>query len=166
MKWKTAIILNILLLGGLSVSEAEARTYTRSCNAAYRVVNADRAQDPVNVWIFTARYSMDQYRPNTIRVVAHDRAMACLRAGWDNLHDDEAPSQCAEASGVYSYPDGILAYAIGREACAAWGLAPGMSVRVWVYANIWGNRGCGGTTTRSRSSRVLLSAWPEEITCR
>ena len=168
MNSKMGIFLSFLSATVLTVPPAEARTYTRSCSATVRITNALRNQVTVDVGRFSARATMDRYKPNSIRVEAHNRAVACVRAGWEHRNDDHGPNECTEDNGVHGYPEGVLAYLVGREACRAWGYEPGQSIHVRVHANVWGDKGCGGTRSSKSSPWVPISTLPggEEITCR
>jgi hypothetical protein len=153
--------ISVVLMGA---SIAAARDYTRSCNATIRVTNARRNMTTIDYGRFSASYTMSTYRPNTIRVHAHNRAVACVRAGWENRYRD-TPAECTSSHGVSGYPSGLIAYHIGREVSEAWGCEPGSSVHVNVYANVWGDKGCGGSR-RSKSSPWVVIARDQELTCR
>jgi hypothetical protein len=161
---RSAYLAMATLVMPVVASVATARDYTRSCNATIRITNASRNMTTIDYGRFSASYTMGRYRPNTIRVRAHERAVACVRAGWENRYRD-TPAECTSSHGVSGYPSGLIAYHLGREVSEEWGCERGSSVRVNVFANVWGNKGCGGNR-RAKSNPWVFVARDQTLTCR
>lgn len=162
-----AMIALILLITSaplmVSFAEAGSYAYTRSCTASFMITNARRNMVTVHYGQFTASSTLHQYLPNTIRAFASRKAAACISAGWAARYSD-TPEVCTEDYDIYGYPSGLIAYHIGREVCSRWGgYEPGMSVYVNVYAEISGDKGCGGGNS---THTIVPIAHDAELTCR
>jgi len=159
---KKATFLSIAVLSAIFiVSTAEARTYHRSCNAAFRViplvVGLDTVRDTVRTETFSAKASGGGYIPNTIRLRAYRRARNCLRSAWaDPLSGSERgiPAECTNngGDGVYGFnPSPSLLGDMAKRACRAWPSFRGHDVSVRITADIWGDKGCGGNKISKRT---------------
>ncbi len=159
---KKATFFSIAVLSAISIlSTAEARTYHRSCNAAFRVIplvaGLDAVRDTVRTETFSARASAGGYIPNTIRLRAYRRARNCLRSAWADPLNGSArgiPAECTNSGGdgVYGFnPTPSLLGDMANRACRAWPNHRGRYVSVRITADIWGDKGCGGDRLLERT---------------
>jgi hypothetical protein len=87
-----------------------------------------------------------------------------LKAWADPLNHEPSgiPEECTPSRGVYDYdPEfhSLLSDAV-TSVCWAWPEVRGGWVHVRVFANIWGNRGCGGARLRKSTSFRLTGENP------
>lgn len=136
------------------VEVANNQDYTRSCTGVYMVTNQNRNMVTIFVERFTATASGGIYIPNTIRMRAYRKALACMQAAWERPYETSIPTECTPSSGINGYETRGLLNAIREAARRDWHWDGNVEVDVFAY--IYGDKGCGGERNKT-STHVRLA---------
>jgi len=133
---------SILLFVGIN-SDAQAKSYTRSCKANYYVAPTSiRGGATVNLPKFTGKGTVGYFNPNEARRRAKKNLVECVRAHWARRHGSNKPTQCTTTNKVYSYTYTMLEAYLGMRLCAANRGHANIRARVGVLFE--GDTGCIG----------------------
>lgn len=136
---------------------AYAKTYTRSCKAAYYINPTSIAGGGrrLDLRQFTGKGKIGYYNPNKARRRARKNLDECVRAHWRNRHTSHMPTECTEDNLIYSYPYNSLEIELGNYICDANRGYDYIIARVGVSYH--GQKGCDGET------RGILDPWGLEL---
>ena len=154
------------LLIALSLSSAAAKTYTRSCNAAYRVnvyQGSSRKINNFSGFTFKASASSSGYIPSTLRKRSYRKARDCLNAAMDRSYgNNRTHGKCQQVSGFPGNGYGWDWRSVANDACKA--RAKQVRFRddrtpykITIHGYVWGNKGCGGSYFKKSKSWHIMN---------
>ncbi len=127
----------------LCVSGAEAKWYTRSCQAKYTVIAKSAstgAKLSAASYTFSGQGRVGWFYPNQARERARAAIINCVDQHWAHRTSSSRPAACTEASNIYSYPFTNLMDGFMGGVCQAISGDPLLDVEVRL--SITGDTGC------------------------
>ncbi len=117
-------VLSYLVAGIAAVTfaaEAQAKSYTRTCNASFLVsaTTPTGARLTGATYRFTGQGTVGYYAPNTARERALTNINECIDAAWANRLGTSRPSACTPSNQVNSYPFYGLHVGVMQAVCLA-----------------------------------------------